>query len=627
MVDLNKHIYDYLDYYCSMSSAPEFGVLLKGEWGSGKTWFVRKFIEEKQEIKFIYVSLYGVTSFAEIEDEFFRQLHPKLSSKGMRLTGKILKGVIKTAIKVDFDGDGKVDGAVNSQIPDVNFPEYLTNIDNHVLIFDDLERCKIDYENVLGYINHFVEHQGFKVIVLANEDELEKRAIASKIEYRLIKEKLIGKTFQIAPSVGSAIDDFISKLSHAGARKFLQENKAQISTVYSLSDFNNLRILKQSLWDFERIYEALPEKAIAKDELVQKILALSLALSLEVRAGLLSSTEILELQPDWLTEAMAEAGGNRETTASKKFTEKYKSLEPSRPIPAAPFWSEYLGKGVIDHAVLVESIDNSAYFISDATPNWVKLWHFMDLQDDEFERISKEVKSEFDSNSYKEIGEIKHVVGIFLWLSEIGLFSLEKGSFIELAKQYVNALIVNNELLNQSSDLGTSLGDSMGYAGLGFHGNDLPEFRGFSDYIKSVQTKARQESMPQAANELIEIMKSDVKKFSRMITVSNSDDQIYCNTPILNYLDANKFLSSLLEMQPEYRRWVAYALEARYQFVNSDSKLIDELDWLKEVGSLLEVKAEKMQGKLTGYALNAIGDEVNKVISKLEQTQTSGAKG
>ena len=89
MTNPNKHVIEYLDYYCSMVSAPEFGVLLKGDWGSGKTWFIRKYLEEK-EIQSIYVSLYGIASFSEIEDEFFRQLNPKLSSKGMKLAGKIL---------------------------------------------------------------------------------------------------------------------------------------------------------------------------------------------------------------------------------------------------------------------------------------------------------------------------------------------------------------------------------------------------------------------------------------------------------------------------------------------------------------------------------------------------------
>lgn len=40
------------------------------------------------------------------------------------------------------------------------------------IIFDDLERCSIVIPNILGYINQFVENNGLKVIVIANEDEI-----------------------------------------------------------------------------------------------------------------------------------------------------------------------------------------------------------------------------------------------------------------------------------------------------------------------------------------------------------------------------------------------------------------------------------------------------------------------
>ena len=167
----NQHVTEYLNYYCSMDSAPEFAVLLNGEWGSGKTWFIKKFIEEN-DLKIIYVSLYGITSFTEIEDEFFRQLHPKLSSKGAVIAGKIFKGLLKTTINIDLNSDGNSEGSITSSLSDLNLPDYLTNVDKHILIFDDLERCKLELNNLLGYINYFVEHQGHKVIILAHEDKL-----------------------------------------------------------------------------------------------------------------------------------------------------------------------------------------------------------------------------------------------------------------------------------------------------------------------------------------------------------------------------------------------------------------------------------------------------------------------
>ncbi len=102
--------------------------MLRGKWGSGKSWFINDYMQKKGEDKFLYVSLYGITSYKEIEDSFFQQLHPVLASKGMKIAGKILKGLLKTTVKIDLDRDGKEDGNISSGVPDINLPDYLKNI-------------------------------------------------------------------------------------------------------------------------------------------------------------------------------------------------------------------------------------------------------------------------------------------------------------------------------------------------------------------------------------------------------------------------------------------------------------------------------------------------------------------
>jgi len=78
------------------------------------------------------------------------------------------------------------------------------------------------------------------------------------------------------------------------------------------------------------------------------------------------------------------------------------------------FWSEYFEKSTINRVVLNESIDSSVFFIDKTTPSWVKLWNYFDLLDDDFNEILKEVEEKFKQTALKDIGVIKHVVGIFL---------------------------------------------------------------------------------------------------------------------------------------------------------------------------------------------------------------------
>ena len=126
MNSTNQKIHSFLKYYCDLASPPEYAVLIKGKWGTGKTWFIKNLIKDLNalNIKSLHISLYGITTFDEIEMEFFRQLHPVLSSKKMALAGKVLKGILKTTLKIDL---GKDEAIINSSIPDIDLPDYLKN--------------------------------------------------------------------------------------------------------------------------------------------------------------------------------------------------------------------------------------------------------------------------------------------------------------------------------------------------------------------------------------------------------------------------------------------------------------------------------------------------------------------
>ncbi|WEO85030.1 P-loop NTPase fold protein [Pasteurella multocida] len=55
---MNEHIEEYLDIYLTKENI-EYATVLTGEWGCGKTYFIRNYIkkkENKKEYKFIYVT-------------------------------------------------------------------------------------------------------------------------------------------------------------------------------------------------------------------------------------------------------------------------------------------------------------------------------------------------------------------------------------------------------------------------------------------------------------------------------------------------------------------------------------------------------------------------------------------
>ncbi|WP_298146190.1 P-loop NTPase fold protein [uncultured Acinetobacter sp.] len=150
----NQHIEEYLDYYFDGEKNFEYAVLLNGAWGSGKTWFVKKYLEKKQDgkRKICYVSLNGIAKISMIDEAIFKSIHPILGSKGAKLVGQLGKGLLKATLKVDLDGDSKPDVSVNATLPSLNLPDYLQIDEKFILVFDDLERCELKKEEVLGYI-------------------------------------------------------------------------------------------------------------------------------------------------------------------------------------------------------------------------------------------------------------------------------------------------------------------------------------------------------------------------------------------------------------------------------------------------------------------------------------------
>jgi hypothetical protein len=618
LTNSNSHIEDFLDYFCNLEYQPEYAILIKGAWGAGKTWFIKRYCEKLKGLnkKYLYVSLYGMSNTKEIEDSFFLQLHPILSSKGMAITGKILKGALKATLRIDLDHDSKEDVTLDSTIPDLNIPDYLKNTDNCILFFDDLERCSLKIESILGYINHFVEHQGLKVIIIANEDQISKNENEepeTEKGYKKIKEKLIGKTFKVVPEIDTALNDFIDKVIDKSTRAFLRKNKSFVKEIYLIANYENLRLLKQALWDFERLYKTLGKVIKKKDEIIKNLMKLFLAFSFEIRHGKILATEIGKIKTEYLSMLVSKEG---DKTTITEIIEKYNFLELYDILLTEKCWIDILDKGIIDKKSIEESLLKSKYFQDENTQDWVKLWHYYNLTDEEFDTLLLQVENRFINNEYKEIGVIKHVAGLLLRFSDVGLLDKNKASILKAAKDVIDFLKANKQL----NKIQVSL-DLDAYGGLGFAGNDLAEFRLFVDYIEEKVSEVEIANMPDAGTKLLEIMTSDISRFSRMICLSNSSDQLYYEIPIFKYIDPIKFIDSYLSINPADKRTAIFAFDKRFEFDEINKKLLEELEWLRKVREIMVEEQQKRSKKLSGFILKSdIENFMDKFIKKLEST-------
>lgn len=619
MTQINQHIREFLSYYCALNSSPEYAVLIKGLWGTGKTWFIQDYLKQEGQ-DHLYVSLYGVTSFEDIESDFFRQLHPLLSSKGAKLLGKLAKGMLKATIKFDIDDDGQSDGTITAGVPNDKLIESL-KLESKVLVFDDIERCGIPICDLLGYINQFVEHNGFKTILIANEHEIierEEKTESHFLAYRRVKEKLVGKTFEIVPDHAPALSYFVDQLQCEEAKTAVNTNKELVVQLYNSSKYKNLRILRNALWDFDRLFAKLSLEITENKLLVSHLLTLFLIYSFEIMSGTIFPKDISSLRSS-LFSSLGRKNG--EVNPDQKYINikgKYSGVDFYDSLFDESIWQSILGNSIIPLAEIEEAIFNSRYFQSQNQPNWIRLWHARDLEDEEFETVLSSVEDEWKTKTYKEIGIVKHIVGLLLWLSDCDLYKNSKTEILEYSKSYVDYLKEQGYLITSASRGDFYFGGS--WAGLGFHSEGEEIFQEFCKYVKEKEEAALLESYTTEASALLIMMREDTDKFLRSLVLCNHPDNRFYNVPIIEYLSPSDFVLTFLNLSPNQRRTVACVFEERYKFEEFNNKLAGELSCLKEIMSLLRKAQVERQGKMSAHTIGLVIDPyLTNAVKKLEK--------
>ena len=198
-----------------------YAIMIDGEWGSGKTYFVREKLEKKlkklweetkREIKFIYVSSYGVKSTNELDSKIYEKiilefLPEKFKSKYQDIERGL--GSLYEIIK-EFK---KLPNIPKNSIRNLIEILQKRNSKNYILIFDDIERCEMPITELLGYINEFVEHKSMKTIIIANEKEILKKKMYSnnELKYLVAENKMLD-----IPIEKNRIDDIFYKNNKLG---------------------------------------------------------------------------------------------------------------------------------------------------------------------------------------------------------------------------------------------------------------------------------------------------------------------------------------------------------------------------------------------------------------------------
>lgn len=602
----NKHIEEYLDYYLDGKKKFEYAVLLNGAWGSGKTWFVKKYIEKQisKDKKVAYISLNGISKTSEIDEAIFKCIHPVLGSKQAKLAGQIFKGTLKATLRIDLDGDSKPDGNFGISTPDIKLPDYLKIDDNFILIFDDLERCELKIEETLGYINYFVEQENIKVLVVSNDTE-----IKESDNFLRKKEKLIGATFNYSEDQGLAIKSILEEIDNFELKEKLITVIPLITETFNRIGYKNLRAFKQSVFDFERFYrkDTFEWKGNFDQEIFEKLLKYFLILSLENKKGRFHN-EILKFKKDEESISNAEEKGTNkilkimrgiDSKDSEEFMDKY-DLSLNDFIFSPQIWNEILNKNIIDDEIIKKEMYEKYFRFKEEQPTWLKLMGFWDLEESDFEDLIKKAKESIEKDLLEHTTDILHTISMLIYFKENSLIFFPLESLLPIAIANWKKLFKINERMRKINDFSFTE-----YSGsYGFYAKGIEQFDKFiREIMESYEDKYKEKNI-ERVQELLNLMETNGWLFAQRISLTNSEENFYYDFPILKEINSKDFARKLCDTWSNHSNSILHGISNRYMIKGSFDMYAEEKNWLDAVENSIKTDILDSANKILKAKIN-----------------------
>lgn len=259
-----------IEYYLKQAK-PNGALMIKGDWGCGKTFFLKGIRDEYNkgnEYAIVLVSLFDISSFETLDKKIKQEIaNVKALNVKDKYKRKIKNSQLKekaSAVLSAVEDSCNLAKSANALLA-INYYDFIF-IENKikcfdkedkkvrskqlVLIFDDFERCGLDHKQLLGIINEFVENREIKTIIVADESKIEddgyyefkEKAISRTITFNVDHSRIIKIIVDLYPETGN------------GYSTFLNDNVSLIIEAFNDSKYDNLRTIINAIDDFERIY-------------------------------------------------------------------------------------------------------------------------------------------------------------------------------------------------------------------------------------------------------------------------------------------------------------------------------------------------------------------------------------
>ena len=616
MEDLVESILDYIrtDY-------TDYAIMINGEWGSGKTYFwnnkIRKKIDSMKfngkQYKTIYMSLYGISNLEEISKKIFIETTQLMDKNLKKYMNQHEEAVIPEYAKSGLDmanlfgisnNDGKID-----------YEEFFST-DDKILCFDDLERANVDVIDILGYINNFVEHDHIKTIIICNEKELSTKIKSSNLEmktfiatyildkegelqntdkpmvekikdqiesvfdkaneYERIKEKLIGETFEYVPKFDYIVNGILIRYEDDGDLvRFLRENTNLIISTFNKSGTRNLRILKHSLKDFQKIYQIVTQKyPNISNKIVQTMLIFTIAVSFEIKSGKVTKDKFLEIKNN--EEYKSILVSSRVLMDNKQFYIKefdnnyYYNFKTDYRF--FKFIEYYVRTRIFDMKLFkkdMDEIQNSGE--SKTIPAYRRLLteEYWKIPDEEFLKVINEIIKEINEGEINLVDLVK-IYTYFSYFSNKGLIPYEIET---LKKIFKNGM----ELAVQKSNYCENIEEELDKIGIN---KDFKDVKDMLNVFYTLNEKIKEKKYKQIAEEIMKCIPMKMESFYERF------DKECMNVPIFKYQEPRIIFQRLLYSSNEDLIIIRDKLIKRAKIYKE--KLISEKENMKKIKEIID---------------------------------------
>ncbi len=529
---IESHLTAYLDHYKTMTE-PGFAVLVTGPWGSGKTHQVKNALAPGE---YYYLSLFGLQTADEIRAAVFASMYPtKDRLKKIAAFGDGLN--IQTAGFATLGTKGLPSAIVGALVGN--------NVEtDRVIVFDDLERCKLSINDILGVINRYVEHHRCRVVVIAHDDEVEGLGP--------IKEKVFGQTIKVSVQAQGAFDAFATRHELEADSLFLAEHRSEIIAIFNSSGCASLRNLRHTVDDLCRLRAVLRDAHLGNTAAMSDLVKLFTALSLEVRMGNLTPAEVKDRSGARIRDAVARINrrGNEpvERSSFGKAQDRYPGLDLSSAILKDEVFEDILFLGRFDKEAIQASLDSDPHFASlGSVPSWRMFMDFESLPEDGVIAAQKAMLEEFDSRKIEIHGILMHYFALRFMMAEHGLISGNRADILAQCKSYVDDLEVQGRIEEvECARYGRAAGRREAAEGIGYWVEDAyrAEFEEVNAYLHAARSKALKATFPQKGAELVSLLSAETTAFFERACHSNAGSHPWATLPILAAVDPVMFVDA-----------------------------------------------------------------------------------